>query len=177
MFQFIAGNRLRAGAQGSSGRPALAFLLTAFMLPGSAAHLLAQAPPDSALIQILNKAEAARWIVRVTADSTHHGVISSVGDSSVTIADHQLRLADVSLIERRVSSRASLKRGALIGGLIGAGLGGVLAAFGCGMDESNDDCIDEAAIVVVVTAGIGAGIGGLAAGFLGSSEWRTVWRR
>jgi hypothetical protein len=144
-----------------------------------AVRLQAQAPADSLLLQQLQKAKSGRWIVRVNADTAvaRQGVIRAVSDSSLTIADQPVLLKDIALLEAFGSSRKSLRTGAIVGGLLGAGLGGLGAAFGCALDESGDDCTDNAIVIVTLTSVIGAGVGGLFAGFLGSSEWRPLWRR
>lgn len=142
-----------------------------------AAPLPAQVPADS-LTQLLQQARTQRWIVRATADSAvrHQGVVTQVGDRSFTIAGQHLALAGITMLERRMSSRRSLRTGAIVGGLLGGGLGALGAAFACSMGESGDSC-SEAVPIIVLIAGIGAGIGGLSAGFLGSSEWRIVWQK
>ena len=152
-------------------------LVAGLLLFVFAAPLPAQAPADS-LTQLLQQARTQRWIVRVTADSAvrHEGMVTQVGDSSFTVAGQHLALAGITRLERRMSSRRSLRTGAIVGGLLGAGLGALGAAFACGMAESGDSC-SEAVPIIVLIAGIGAGIGGLTAGFLGSSEWRPLWRK
>jgi hypothetical protein len=152
-------------------------LLAGLLLFLVAAPLPAQVPADS-LTQLLQQARTQRWIVRVTADSVagHQGVVTQVGDSSFAVAGQQMALARITMLERRMSSRRSLRTGAIVGGLLGAGLGALGAAFACGMEESGDSC-SYAVPIIVLVAGIGAGIGGLSAGFLGSSEWRIVWQK
>ena len=152
-------------------------LLAGLLLFLVAAPLPAQVPADS-LMQLLQQARTQRWIVRATADSAvrQQGVVTQIGDSSFTIAGQHLALAGITMLERRMSSRRSLRTGAIVGGLLGAGMGALGAAFACGMEESGDSC-SYAVPIIVLIAGIGAGIGGLSAGFLGSSDWRIVWQK
>ena len=153
-------------------------LVAGLLLFVFAAPLPAQAPADS-LTQLLQQARTQRWIVRVTADSAvrHEGMVTQVSDSSFTVAGHHMALAGITMLERRMSSRRSLRTGAIVGGLLGAGLGALGAAIACSMDESGDGCSEVVILGIALVAGIGAGIGGLSAGFLGSSEWRPLWRK
>lgn len=154
-------------------------LAAAALLVLPALPLHAQAPADSALTRLLHEGTARRWIVRASVDSTvlRQGVLTGYTDSTLSIADEHLRLAEITMLERRMSSRRSLRTGAIVGGLIGAAVGALGAAFACEMDESSDPCTGMTIKVVAFTAGIGAGMGGLSAGFLGRSEWRQVWQR
>jgi hypothetical protein len=152
--------------------------LAGLLLVLVAAPLPAQAPADS-LMQLLQQARTQRWIVRVTAESVvaHQGVVTQVSDSSFTVAGQRVPLARITMLERKMSSRRSLRTGAIVGGLLGGGLGALGAAFACSMDESGDGCSEVVILGIALVAGIGAGIGGLSAGFLGSSEWRIVWQK
>jgi hypothetical protein len=136
-------------------------------------------PADSTMRRVLEEGTARRWIVRASLDSTvlGQGVLTGYSENTLSIGEQELRLAEISLLERRMSSRRSLRTGAIVGGLIGAGLGSLGAAFACEMDESSDPCTGMTIKLVAFTTGIGAGIGGLSAGFLGRTEWRPVWRR
>ena len=118
-------------------------------------------------------------MVRVTADSAvvHQGVVRQLSDSSFAVAGQQIALAGITMLERRMSSRRSLRTGAIVGGLLGAGLGALGAAFACSMGESGDGCSEVVILGIALVAGIGAGIVGLSAGFLGSSEWRPLWQK
>lgn len=154
-------------------------LLAGLTLLLMAVPLQAQAPADSQLTQVLQKAKRGRWIVRVNADTAaaRQGVIQAVNDTSLTLADHQTLLKDIVLVESLGSSRKSLKTGAIVGGLLGAGVGWLGASLVCAMNEGDDDCTDNAIVILTLTSAIGAGVGGLFAGFLGSSEWRPLWRK
>ncbi len=143
----------------------------------AAAPLAAQVPADTALTQLLQEARARKWVMRAGADSSFisQGELKAFTDSTLTIGDQQLRLAEISLLDRRVTNRKILGGGALVGGLAGAVLGAGLIGLACSYQP---DCGGDTIFLIggALTAS-GAAIGGVFGGLLGGYEWRTVWQR